>query len=114
VKNMSRGFKAKLPTTIATPATKHKSKGSDKGVSSIIEHTNPPLPATKVTEEGSTTASIINRGQSLELYHTNLVKLGEVIAGDALLKVEGNLLSAKIGLMNALRIVEKKLRDNRV
>ena len=77
-------------------------KNSKDLVSSIIEITAPTSPAVKET-----------RSLSLHQYHMDVKEMGKKITSYAIGLSKENLLSVKMALMNAVRDVEEKIKENR-
>ena len=87
-----------------------KKKEAKKVVISKIEITkSTPPPIKPVVEEKATVDA---RSLSLQQYHTDVHTIGREITKFALSKSE-NLLSVKMALMQAVREVERKLRENK-
>ena len=82
-----------------------KKKGRDV-VSSKVEITkSPPTKPTKPVKEG--------RALSLRQYHQEVESMGKKIENFAMGLCVDNLLSVKMALMNAVRLVEERMRSNR-
>ena len=80
---------------------KKEAKVEKQMVSSRIENTPTP-PTTEKKERMS---------GSLHAYRSNLKKLGVDLAKEAIKMTESNLLSAKLGLWEAMKVVEEKLKE---
>ena len=76
---------------------KEVSKVEEKPVNSKIEHTSPDT----------------KRSTSHKLYRKSVKDLGVELEVEAIKRADQNLLTAKLGLWEALGLVEKKLRERR-
>ena len=90
-------------------------------VYSKIEHTTSPTPiATPIPPNLSDNArEKVETGKekivvSLHKYRTSLKDIGKHVAEEAVRMAEGNLLSAKLGLWEGVKVVEDKLKENKV
>ena len=77
----------------------------------IATPTPPPIPdrAREKVETGKEKIVV-----SLHKYRTSLKDIGRHVAEEAVRMAEGNLLSAKLGLWEGLKVVEEKLKENKV
>jgi hypothetical protein len=84
-------------------------KGKKKVVSSKIEITKPTPQPVHVGETEK--AMVDRRSLSIQQYHTNINTIGGKIIVYAM-TLSDNLLSIKMALMQAVREMERKMREN--